>query len=132
MISVGGLSDVVRAMEDGTYNFCKNGKCIGCGSCCTNALPMTKQEVDKIKAYIKKNGIREQKHMIPTNVPIIVDMTCPFMKNYGRERCVIYEVRPRICKEFICDPEQRKVPDKNFTSRTKVYDVRETFFGEQK
>ena len=51
-----------------------NGRCIGCGECCTNMLPLSKNEISRIKAYIRKHNIKEQRH----NFMIGIDMTCPF------------------------------------------------------
>lgn len=126
----GTLADVMRDMENGTYNFCKDGECIGCGNCCSNLLPMTDEEIKTIKVYMKKHHIKEQKHI---NALLVeqpkIDMTCPFLMNSGCERCVIYEVRPRVCRDFICEPKQRPVPDMKCAMKCKPTNVRETFFG---
>ena len=29
-----------------------NGECSGCGKCCTNILPLSQKEIQKIKSYI--------------------------------------------------------------------------------
>ena len=56
------LQAVQRDMEDNIYNFTKDGKCSGCGNCCSNLLPMSQKEVDAIRRYIKKHGIKECRH----------------------------------------------------------------------
>ena len=95
------LEAVQRDMDDNIYNFTKGGKCSGCGGCCSNLLPMSQKEVDVIHRYIKKHHIKECKHLLPVATPAL-DMTCPFRDN-DKKICTIYEVRPDICKKFICD-----------------------------
>ena len=49
------LEAVQKGMEDNIYKFCKDGKCIQCGKCCSNLLPMSRKEVDTIRRYISKS-----------------------------------------------------------------------------
>ena len=79
-------------------DFTENGKCSSCGQCCSNLLPLSDVEVKRIKAYIKKHNIKEQRH----NVMVGVDMTCPFRDDLNK-KCLIYESRPEICKQFMCN-----------------------------
>lgn len=78
-------------------NFTKDGQCIRCGQCCTEILPLTDEELQTIKQYVKKHNIRNQHSKV-----LIVDrdITCPLM-NYKHE-CLIYDIRPAICRSFIC------------------------------
>jgi Fe-S-cluster containining protein len=88
-----------KEVEDLTIN----GKCSRCGHCCGAILPVTQQEVERIKKYIAKNNIK----LVPTLRIFATrtqDLTCPF---YEQNKCLVYEVRPKICKEFICN----KTPD---------------------
>lgn len=78
-----------------------NGKCSGCGSCCSNILPLTMEEVRQIKAYIKQHNIKEQRN----NVLMGVDMSCPF-RDERNKKCLIYSIRPAICREFMCNYTQ--------------------------
>lgn len=79
-------------------DFTCNGECSNCGQCCSNLLPMSRKEIKRIKAYIKKHHIKEQRH----NGIMGVDMTCPF-RDEANKKCLIYEVRPCICQLFICN-----------------------------
>lgn len=77
-------------------DFTKNGKCSGCGNCCSDLLPVTDEELEVIRKYVKKHRIKSQ-------VPKVVNgvyLMCPFRSTKG---CVIYEVRPQICKSFVCN-----------------------------
>ena len=125
------VEKMVMDMEHGVYNFTENGKCTQCGECCSNFLPMTQEEIDTIKSYIKQHKIKECKRLFPTAKETI-DLTCPFLDMAKKaEKCRIYEVRPRICRDFICDPKQRKIPDVDFAERCFPVFVRETFFGKE-
>lgn len=86
-------------MNDVIVNdFTHNGKCCNCGECCSNFLPLSRKEVKRIKSYIKKHHIKEQRH----NALMGVDMTCPF-RDETNKKCLIYEVRPDICRAFNCN-----------------------------
>lgn len=122
------LEAVKRDMDDNIYNFMKDGKCSGCGCCCSNLLPMSQKEVDVIHGYIKKHNIKECKHLLPVAKPAF-DMTCPFRDN-DRKICTIYEVRPEICKQFICDNDQRAKYNRKLLGHTRnVVDVRSEFYS---
>lgn len=71
------------------------GHCSKCGECCTNFLPVTQKEIDIIQEYVIANKIRPQKQMLVMQNRL----TCPY---YNGKKCLIYEVRPLICKEFYC------------------------------
>lgn len=125
------LESVRRGMEDNIYNFTVDGKCSGCGNCCSNLLPMSEKEIKTIQKYIRKNHILECKHNIPViNKPY--DMTCPFLDTgKSKNKCRIYEVRPLICRLFICDNEQRaKINREHVRNTRRIIAVREEFFGE--
>ncbi len=124
------LELVQREMQDNIYNFTKDGKCSGCGACCSNLLPMSDKEIRTIRKYIKKNNIKECKHIIPV-AELAFDMTCPFLDtDKDCDKCRIYEVRPMICRKFICDNAQRaKLTRQEAHQTRRCVDVRETFFG---
>lgn len=82
----------------------KDGKCSRCGSCCSTMLPMTEKEVQTIKKWLKKHHVKEQRH----NGMIGTDMTCPFRDEMKKE-CLIYEVRPWICRDFMCNKKPEDI-----------------------
>lgn len=45
MYKVNNMQDALRELQSECQDFTKNGKCTGCGSCCSNILPMTEEEV---------------------------------------------------------------------------------------
>ena len=129
-MQTGTLEEVMQDMRNGTYDFTENGKCSQCGACCSNILPMTDKEIETIRRYIKRHGIKEQKHFLPLANPAI-DLTCPFLDSTKKtEKCTIYEARPAICRCFKCDEPNGALNHKElFEGVRKAVDVRETFFG---
>ena len=45
-------------MSSKCTNYCVNGSCSNCGNCCTELIPLTKDEVSLIKAYVKEKQIK--------------------------------------------------------------------------
>ena len=63
--------------------------CDSCGGCC-GPVPIDDKEYKEIKEYCIKNKVK----------PILyLDYTCPF-RDEKAKKCMIYEVRPMICKLF--------------------------------
>ena len=93
------IQEIVKELVFGNANNlvdCSiNGKCSKCGECCSNFLPVSQSEVNKIQKYVIKNKIRPQKQMLVMKNTL----TCPY---FNGKKCLIYEVRPLICKEFYC------------------------------
>lgn len=77
----------------------KEFKCKECGSCCAGVLPLSNEEIEKIKKYIKENNIKanNSNNIFSKNFQDI----CPFLNKDNK--CNIYEVRPEICRWFRCD-----------------------------
>lgn len=126
----GFLNKVMEDMKAGVFDYTENGQCSNCGECCSDFFPISQEEIKRIKAYIKKNGIPAQKHFLPLAKYPQADFTCPFRNNTER-KCMIYEVRPAICRDFRCDK-----PRKNIEADEAMYhglyaphSMRMTFFG---
>lgn len=122
------LECIQHGLEDNIIDFTDNGTCSGCGNCCSNLLPMSKKEIAAIHRYISKYGIKECKHLLPVAKPAF-DMTCPFRDN-DNGTCAIYEVRPEICRKFICNNEKRAKNNRKLLRQTRIIvDVRSEFYG---
>lgn len=132
MVATGTILDVIRQeMEDGVYDFTQDGKCSGCGSCCSRFLPVSGKEVKAIRRYVRKKKIQEQRHLYPTASPQD-DWTCPF-RSEAERKCLIYEVRPAICRDFKCDKPRKQIEaDKSlYHGQYAVVDMRKEFFGDE-
>lgn len=112
-------------------NFTVDGKCSNCGECCSNLLPISSFEIDRIKRYMKKHNIPEQRKMAPVSGPTL-DLTCPFRSEKER-KCLIYEVRPEICRVFKCDQNREEViRNKNILNgKYSIVDMRNVFYGHE-
>lgn len=92
------LEEILKTVLNGTGKITDNsicGNCSKCGECCTNLLPISQKELDTIQKYVIENKIRPQ-----TQILVMQNrLTCPY---YNGKKCLIYEVRPLICKEFFC------------------------------
>lgn len=95
------MSDILTQESE---DFTVNGKCSGCGACCPDCLNMSDNEIKRIREYIKKHDIKPCRHVPLLKKPgTSVDLLCPFVDiNRPDKKCTIYEVRPEICREYIC------------------------------
>lgn len=113
-------------MKEEIVDFTIDGKCSCCGQCCSNLLPLSEAEIIRIKAYIRKHGIKEQRH----NFLVGVDLTCPF-RDEANKKCLIYSVRPAICRQFMCNRSHEDIMKArdSFHEINRVVFMRREFFG---
>jgi Fe-S-cluster containining protein len=125
------IAEMLNDFSNGTYDLTDNGKCTECGSCCSNYIPLTEEEIKEIRRYIKVHNIKECKHgvAIPLAQPIL-DMTCPFLDDSKpNHKCTIYPARGYICSSFTCCPSKRPKIDMEWGMKAKCVNMREMFFG---
>ena len=126
-MKIGNVEEMLSDFSNGLYDFTKNDKCSGCGACCSDLLPITNKEINQIHRYIKKHNIKRQSHGVFALAKPGYDMVCPFMDDSKRNhKCTIYEVRPMICRDFICKKGNMPSPelvraDINIVSMTKTF-----------
>lgn len=126
---MGLIESTIRNMCKGIYDFTNNGDCSSCGQCCSNFIPLSCDEIIRIKKYIKSHGIKPCNHFLPTVDPL-PDMTCPFRDN-NKKICTIYKIRPVICREFKCDKAKKgfKPCKEILDGEFKVVNMRKLFSG---
>lgn len=103
------LKEILKTTLEGNIQITDNsvcGQCSKCGECCSNILPVSQGEVNEIQKYVIKNNIKPQTQMLVMQNRL----ACPY---YDGKKCLIYEVRPLICKEFYC----YKKPDINMARK---------------
>ena len=125
---IGTIQNIMNDAKHGPYDLTENGHCTGCGSCCSNFLPMTGEEVARIRKYVADKHIRECSHAVNvlSELPGL-DATCPFLDSCRKDKkCMIYSVRLLICRIFLCC---RKSVGIKAYMKMKVIDVRKEFFG---
>lgn len=119
---------LAEAKASGVTDLTVNGECSNCGSCCSNMLPVSSKEAKTIERYIRKHGIKEQRRVLPST-DAYVDMSCPF-RSEAERKCLIYPVRPAVCREFRCDQTLKKIAanKKMFEKKYETLLLRETFY----
>ena len=130
MSEFGTLKNMINNTE--VTDFTIDGKCSECGNCCTRALALSNKEINTIKAYIKRHGIKEQIHSVNVLAERCYDWTCPFLDDTKpNHKCTIYEVRPLLCRDFNCRKYLlHEEPNKQlFKEPRRAVDMRELFFG---
>ena len=98
------LCDYIDNYEHIT-NFTSGGQCSNCGACCSNYLPVSESDLKKIRKYVETHNIHDMRSELPAQV---IDMRCPF-RDEKKSKCVIYPVRPQICRSFICNMEEKDI-----------------------
>ena len=107
----------------------KDGACSRCGECCGDFLPLSAVEIDRIRTYIRKHNIREQVNNV---IDTPINFKCPF-RDDSKHVCTIYEIRPEICRCFMCNYEKDKIDTskKLFHQKNQTISMRGTFFGNE-
>lgn len=112
-------------------DFTTNGKCSHCGSCCALYLPITEPEINQIKNYVKRHGVKPSMHKT-TDEPI-ADMVCPFLRIAKTStQCSIYPVRPKICKAYICNADPMELARQMMFEEAKTFDINDTSIPENR
>lgn len=99
---------------------CVNGKCVGCGNCCTELLPMTLKEVETIRKYVKEHKIKPYSEIFfeYNGIPS-TNLMCPF-RDLDTKTCRIYDVRPNICRKFKCNQDMRVIEKNKLIAHDKA------------
>lgn len=98
MLTKTTILEIIKIIAEGKVKITDNsccGHCSKCGECCTDFLPVTQKEIEIIQEYVIENKIRPQKQILVMQNRL----TCPY---YDGKKCLIYEARPLICREFYC------------------------------
>ena len=93
-----------------------NNKCSKCCGCCAPFIPFTNKEVKLIKQYVKKHKIPLKNRNMSSGD---FDGTCCFWDNNSK-MCLVYEVRPFVCRHFMCN-------NKNWLQDRENYNKRSTY-----
>lgn len=127
---IGPVEELAR-MEKAVTDYTVDGKCSGCGSCCSDFLPVSREEVERIRYFVKRHNIRQHINVVVSGA--FMDMTCPFRDGVN-SKCDIYSVRPQICRHFQCDQDMDLVNrNKDVLQRKNgTISMRHEFFGVEK
>ncbi len=76
--------------------------CLDCAFCCKHVGPLwTKQDIKRVAKHLKmKEADFESTYLCidEDNDYVFQSMPCPFLQNDNK--CMIYEVRPKACREY--------------------------------
>ena len=116
--------EVINRLEHIYVKIPNKFPCRHCHECC-NSILWFKPEETLIKDYLKKHNI---KYIIcPTEQFDQLNMRCPFLKD---DRCVIYSVRPIVCRlqgnipELLCKyNKNRLMTKKQFNKIKREFDT---------
>lgn len=93
------LDSIMQQLHDNEF---KSFDCLSCANCCKTTGPLfTTQDIERIAKFLKlKPGdfIEKYLHIDEDNDYVLNILPCPFLdaENY----CLIYDVRPKACREF--------------------------------
>ena len=80
-------------------NLSLDGKCSKCGKCCSDILPLTSQDMARMRMFIQTNKFKPFTQRTEETKDYY-DNSCPFMTDDFK--CAIYTIRPEVCKYFGC------------------------------
>ncbi|MDY3318886.1 YkgJ family cysteine cluster protein [Riemerella anatipestifer] len=87
--------------------------CLSCANCCKTTGPLfTTQDIERISKFLRLKPTQfEEKYLRidEDNDWVLQQLPCPFL--FSDNTCMIYEVRPKACREF------------PHTDRKKVYQI---------
>lgn len=93
------LDNVVHQLH---HNAFENIDCLDCANCCKTTSPIViDRDIDRIAKHLKMKPslmIEQYLHLDDDGDYVFRETPCPFLMpdNY----CMIYEVRPRACREY--------------------------------
>lgn len=125
------VDELLNSLDSRFWDMTVRGKCSNCGYCCTDLLPVTQKEVDRLREYAQEHNLTEHTQA-PFYLKDAVDLTCPFLDNI-QNRCDVYAVRPKICRSFICSKgeSQMTVERDRYTAQpdVSIRSLRKEIFG---
>ena len=124
-------------------DFMQDGKCSGCGNCCTNYLPLTDAEFRQLKRWVRRKqfvpkpatSVSGVDHVLSsgddfTTSNWIIDATCPFLDK-ETNRCVCYDTRPEICRVFSChDVSLGRQELPKYAAKMQIHNLRRELFNQ--
>lgn len=77
-------------------NYCIDGICSRCGDCCSDILPVTDEELNKLRKFVRSRKYKPNTQ-VKIGMMVRYDMTCPFLNSESRH-CDVYDIRPEVCR----------------------------------
>ena len=114
MSKISNAQDFLKNNIEGKVVDLKNPSCNNCNECCSLLTMITPEEYKFYLKYFTKDKkgreifIQGVTRWVETGRKLnSFNMICPFTSK--TRRCLIYKIRPQICKEFHCSPNLNKL-----------------------
>ena len=130
MSTKSSVSEFLQHQINGKVIDLKNPNCNNCNECCSLLSMITPEEYNFYLKYFStdKKGREIFKQGVTRWVEVgrklnSFNMMCPFISK--TKRCLIYQIRPKVCKEFHCSPSLNKL-DKSSIENSEhftIYDI---------
>ena len=85
-------------------NSSKQYRCYGCGWCCQIDKYSSVVEFNLARETLLKKGIKLTGTMLPNGM-VLWPRRCPALV---KNKCVIYDIRPYPCRQFLCGRQSKK------------------------
>lgn len=95
---------VAKDLAANPTNLMKNGVCSKCGGCCSNILPLSEQDIRRLRSFAEEHKFVPR---LPAGANLIY-AHCPFLiepdpeTQPGVKICAAYDARPDVCRIFLC------------------------------
>lgn len=110
------LDDLNKEVVDKTCNH----QCSRCGQCCGLFLPITEKEIHVVKDYVEKNNIEPVERI--NKMTGAFEAHCCFLDKVNH-KCLIYPVRPYVCRAFKCDHKDWRKKRDEYDKRGKYNSI---------
>ena len=106
----------------GCINFCKGDNCSRCGQCCADFIPISKNEAKLISKYANEKNIEPTDWAEFNDKGELISLAslCPFLSK-DHKSCLIYPVRPSICRTFKCNKDGEVLEQERKRAANKAY-----------
>lgn len=103
-----------ETLSSNVVNLCNpDGTCSRCGNCCSDLIPLLPSDIKRIRCHLKTHPMEPVLHGYhEAQTEYLVDLMCPFL-NDETHACDIYDVRPAICRTYLCKTHCEQTQDKN-------------------
>ncbi len=94
--------DLDRTVEEQHHDVFSRTDCLACANCCKTTGPLfVRKDVERISKYLKMGPAQFYDAYLRTDEDgdaVLQDLPCTFL---GQDnRCLIYDVRPKACREY--------------------------------
>ncbi len=110
------LDDVVQGLHDQAF---RQFDCLGCANCCSTISPIvTVKDIERLAKYLKIRAvdfIEQYLYRDEDNDYVFKETPCPFLM--PDNSCMVYEQRPKACREYPHTDRKRFVQILNLTHK---------------